>query len=267
VNADEEQISQVLGNIVINAREAMPGGGAIEITAENIRVTRDMGLPVEGGQYVKICVVDHGTGISRENIDRVFDPYFTTKAEQHSGLGLAVAYFIIKKHSGHILVDSTLGSGTSVCMYLPITKEKVEPPVAERRLDSIREHGRILVMDDDEMVRSLTENLLRRFGYTVESSGEGDDAIAKYKAAKERGQPFEAVIIDLTIVGGLGGRETIAELRAFDPGIKAIVTTGYSHESVLAEYLSYGFRAVLPKPFRAAELHAAVRKVIEEGGS
>lgn len=262
VEVDKGQIDQVLNNLVINAAQAMPEGGTVTITAGNYTVLNDTGsdnpvlsgsgLPLADGEYVKISVRDEGPGIPRKHIGKIFDPYFTTKTGS-SGLGLTTAYSIVKKHGGHIDVESKFGQGAAFSCYLPAMKiETVEedetiPPAGE-------ENGKVLLMDDDVIIRTVVEKLLRKTGYHVESVTNGSDAIQAYTDAFTLGEPFQFVIMDLTIPGGMGGKETVIKIKEFDKGARVIVFSGYSNDPILKNFKDYGFDGVLKKPFSTDEL-------------
>jgi PAS domain S-box-containing protein len=254
---DEGQIGQVVNNLVLNAVQAMGGGGTVLVSADN--VAADMldrqALPRE--RFVRIKVQDSGSGIPRENLQRMFDPYFTTKPGG-SGLGLAVTYSIVKQHGGHIRVDSEVGKGTTFSVYLPASGRALPPPESAARSPEAG-NGRILVMDDESMVREIAAAMLRELGYEVESAADGAAAIALYVQARAQGRPFSAVIMDITIPGGIGGKEAIRELLAIDPGVRALVSSGYSNDPVMADFAEYGFCAVIPKPYRLADLAAALK--------
>jgi two-component system cell cycle sensor histidine kinase/response regulator CckA len=250
VEIDEGQISRVINNLVINAEQAMPEGGVVIIKAENVRINRDTGrfdLPLDNGRYVKITITDHGLGVPRENLDKIFDPYFTTKKEG-SGLGLATSYSIIRNHHGHITVDSQPGAGTDFYIYLPAS----EVSLANER--SYRTNGRVtasraLVMDDQEAIRQMLSYMLGDMGFEVSLARNGIEAIRMYREARETGRPYDVVLMDLTIPGGMGGKEAISALREIDPDVKALVLSGYSNNQVMSEFEKYGFSGVLPKPF------------------
>jgi PAS domain S-box-containing protein len=263
VNADAAQVSHSINNIVINAREAMPQGGTITIRTENADIAGDTTLPLSPRKYVKISIRDQGIGISREDIPKIFDPYFTTKEEQHSGLGLAVAYFVVRKHDGYILVDSEPDVATTFSIYLPAAQE-TEAPVHEHavRVSASEGHGRILVMDDEDIVRGVLCRILERFGYEAAFARHGMEAIDTYRDAMESGCPFDAVIMDLTVTGGVGGRETIELLRLVDPNVTAIVSSGYGDDFVMSDYRKYGFDGVIAKPYRAEELGEVLAKTL-----
>ncbi len=265
VDVDEGQMSQVMHNLIINADHAMPEGGTITIRCENAVVENKSGLPVRSGDYVKIIVQDHGIGITKEHLPKVFDPYFTTK-QKGSGLGLATSYSIIKKHSGHIAVDSELGVGTTFVIYLPASRDSTLP----QKHDQTKIHtgsGRILLMDDEEEVRNTTGDVLKRLGYSVEFADDGARAIEIYQGALKKGQRFDAVIMDLTVPGGMGGKETILKLREIDPLVKAIVSSGYSNDPIMADFQKHGFKGVVAKPYRIRDLGETLRKVLLKKGS
>jgi len=260
VEADEGQMSQVINNLVINADQAMPEGGTISISAENIVVKPALALPLKNGKYVKITIKDQGTGIPEEHLQKIFDPYFTTK-QKGSGLGLAVTYSIIKNHDGYITAESELGAGTAFHIYLPSSQKKIDKKKSSGDLP-VPGKGKILLMDDEDIVRDAVGRILESLGYTVEFVRDGAEAYVVYKMAKESGQPFDAVIMDLTIPGGMGGKEALRKLKGIDPGVKAIVSSGYSHDPIMADYRKYGFMGVITKPYRVKQLSEEVRKVI-----
>jgi len=264
VEVDEGQISQVITNLVINADEAMPGGGTIDIGTENTVVKGKGALLLPKGNYIKITVKDHGIGIPQEHLGKIFDPYFTTK-QKGSGLGLATAYSIIKNHDGHITVESELGVGTTFCIYLPASQKPV--PVKKRVKKEgapARGKGRILVMDDEEIIREMLNKMLPLAGYEVELTSDGAEAIKQYAKAMESGQPFDAVIMDLTIPGGIGGREAIKKLLEIDPDAKVIVSSGYATDPIMADFKKYGFSAVVTKPYSVGELEKTLRNMLTE---
>ncbi len=259
VEVDPGQISQVFQNIVINAIQAMPTGGMIKIRGENLEVAGSE-LPLDIGRYVKISVQDEGIGISAELLPRIFDPYFTTK-QQGSGLGLATAFSIIKNHHGHISVESELGIGTTFNVYLPASDRKIiQQPKEERKLLSGK--GKILVMDDEAVVREVQGKMLIALGYEVKFAQDGGEAIELFTEAQAAGDPFAAVILDLTISGGMGGKETIARLLKIDPQVKAIVSSGYSDDLIMADFRQYGFTAIIAKPYRLSELGEVLKEAL-----
>jgi CheY-like chemotaxis protein len=263
VDIDAGQINQVINNLIINAQQAMPEGGTIHVKAENIVSSEKMakqGLIVNEGEFVRITIRDNGVGIPAQNLGKIFDPYFTTK-EQGSGLGLATSHSIIKKHGGYITVESTQGKETTFYIYLPASPRNDE----SRRSDGksvFKGKGKILIMDDEDMIREITGELLQNLGYQVEFAKNGSEAIDLYREAQGLGKPFDAVILDLTIPGGMGGKEAIKGLLEIDPKIKAIVSSGYSNDPIMAEFREYGFNGVIIKPYRLTELSQTLQDVL-----
>ncbi|MBI5643766.1 MAG: response regulator [Deltaproteobacteria bacterium] len=262
IEVDAGQISQVINNLVINAEQAMPDGGEIKVSAENTVLNAEERLPLGNGRYVKISIEDKGVGIQEEFLHKIFDPYFTTK-QTGSGLGLYSAYSIIKNHNGYIGVESRIGAGTAFDIYLPASERN-----AEIRDDGsgslIRGKGKILVVDDEEIIRNVIGAILTFTGYKAEFVAEGKQAIETYRKAQKSAEPFDAVIIDLTIPGGMGGRETIKGLLDLDSKVKAIVSSGYNNDPIMADYSKYGFKGAVRKPFSALELSKALHKIISE---
>ncbi|MBN1833620.1 MAG: response regulator [Deltaproteobacteria bacterium] len=256
---DVGQISHVINNIVINANQAMPSGGIIGIEADNQVMDDKQGFPIEQGRYIRISITDHGVGIAEKHLLDIFDPYFTTKREG-SGLGLATTYSIIKKHDGHITVDSQLGVGTTFHIYLPAS-DKAMREKGEDRI--IKGQGRILVMDDQPSLRKIIGKMLEELGYESEVSKDGDEAIRIVEEAQKNERPFDAVILDLTIPGGMGGKEAIKRILDIDPGLKAIVSSGYSDAPVLSNFQEYGFRGMIPKPFESRSLGRVLHEVLK----
>ena len=259
IDADETQISQVIQNLVINAGQAMPEGGVIKISADNISVTDSRDLPLEPGKYVKITIRDRGKGIPEDYLERIFEPYFTTK-EKGYGLGLATSYSIVKKHGGHISVDSKVGEGTTFCVYLPATEKRVEEKRDEK--EPVPGTGRILVMDDDGDVRAVLSMMLDELGYEVHLVQDGEQALKVYMEEKESGRPFDLVIMDLTIQGGIGGEQAIRRLLDLDPSARAIVSSGYYNDPVMADFRKYGFMGVITKPYNIEELSVVIKKAL-----
>ncbi len=249
VEVDEGQIGRVLNNLLINAQQAMPAGGLIRVAAGNWIVdaqARADGMPLTPGRYVQIAVEDTGRGIPAEQLPKIFDPYFTTK-RQGSGLGLSVAYSVIRSHAGHIAVESEPGVGSRFSIYLPASTHAASrrPP----RPQVVPPGLRVLVMDDQEAIRALIGEVVRDEGGAAEFADDGAAALAVYEQALRAGRPFDVVLMDLTIPGGMGGQETIGRLLELDPQARAIVFSGYSNDAIMADYGKYGFSAVLPKPF------------------
>ncbi|MDJ0884861.1 MAG: PAS domain S-box protein, partial [Desulfobacterales bacterium] len=257
---DEGQMTQVIHNLMINATQAMPEGGEVGISGENVILAAKNHLALAPGPYLRLTVQDAGTGIPPEHLRKVFDPYFTTK-QKGSGLGLAVAYSIIEKHAGKLSIDSELGIGTTIHIHLPAAKGPAAAPLPTSD-DLIKGKGRILVMDDEEFIRTLAQDMLSTLGYKVKTARDGEDAVASYIEARDAGQPFDAVILDLTVPGGMGGKETIAQLRERDPAVKAIVSSGYSNDPVIANYARYGFQAAVKKPYRLQEISKALHSLL-----
>lgn len=264
VEVDAGQITQVIHNLIINAKQAMPEGGLIKVSAENATVGAKDNLPAKDGKYIKITIQDTGIGIPEKDILKIFDPYFTTK-EGGSGLGLAASYSIIRNHGGHIAVASAVGAGTTFTIHLPVSqKEFIHKKDVEEQ--PISGEGRVLVMDDEEFIRDVAGRMLTVLGYEVDFAVNGDEAIGLYRKAKDSGRSFDAVIMDLTIPGGMGGKETIQKLFEIDPNVKAIVSSGYSDDAIMSDYRKYNFRGVITKPYRIEELSRTVRRVIAGSG-
>jgi PAS domain S-box-containing protein len=262
VDIDEGQISQVLTNLIINACEAMPQGGKLQIGTRNLPAKEVRSLKLASGQYIEITVSDQGTGIPPENIGRVFEPYFTTKPKG-SGLGLATVYSIIKNHEGHITIASEVGKGTTFHIYLPASKEPVATTTETPSDTPIVGKGKLLVMDDEDIIREFLYHELTDAGYDVTITSDGAEAIEKYNKAKGEGGPFDAVILDLTVSGGIGGKEAIRRLREIDPKVKAIASSGYANDPIMANHRKYGFRAVVAKPYRVGELEKTLQDVLK----
>ena|GEM_PF-708170 len=261
VNADENQIKQVVNNILVNAVQAMPEGGEIKIDAGNVSLRGDAPGPhsLEPGEYVRVVISDAGVGIPEKHLSKIFEPYFTTKIKGH-GLGLAMTYSIIKNHGGHICAASRIGEGTSFTIYLPAAEgERGEEP-AEK--PAVRGSGRVLVMDDDAMVRKAVARLLAEIGYDSVCADDGLEALRIYEEALRNGTPFKAVITDLTVPGGMGGKELALKLRELDPGAKIIVSSGYSDDPLMSDYAANGFSAVLAKPYKLNELGAVLASLV-----
>ncbi len=261
--ADRGQITDVISNLSINAREAMPAGGTLHICARNVVDIDEAVAPTLSGDYIKLIMKDEGIGIPTSIIRRVFDPYFTTK-HAGSGLGLAIVHGIVNRHKGHISIESEPNVGTTFTVFLPADTTFYRPvkdplPLPEAS-DSLSCH--VLIMDDEEMILSTTSMMLEELGCTVETAVNGSEAIDRYIAAKTQGKPFDVAIMDLTIAGGMGGKEAIGELLAVDPSAKVIVTSGYSSDPVLADFVGHGFSGCLAKPFKMSELNAAISRVL-----
>jgi PAS domain S-box-containing protein len=258
-NADKGQLGQVVQNLAINSVQAMPDGGILKILAANVVLGESAdGPPLPPGRYVRLTVADTGTGIAAEHLPKIFDPYFTTK-QQGSGLGLATVYSIVKKHQGHIEVESQPGRGTAFHIWLPATGP-AEAEGAPEATTTAPLQARVLFMDDEEPIREMARMLLDRLAVASELAADGAEAVQKYQQALASGCPFDVVLMDLTVPGGMGGREAMVRLREIDPSVRAIVSSGYSRDPVLANYRAHGFQGILPKPYDLGQL----RQVLEE---
>jgi len=255
VKADEGQLSQAFNNILINAVQSMPEGGKLVVTAENVSLGEGNRIGLHSGEYVRIGFADHGCGIPEEDLKKIFDPYFTTKPHG-TGLGLSSVHSIIHKHGGHIGVQSLAGRGTTFTIHLPSLGEMIpeKRPQAVKAASETRIEGELLVMDDEETIRAFARDTLGFLGYRVTTCGDGKDAVAIYKAAMERGTPFFAAILDLTVPGGMGGLEAANHILAFDPSARLIVSSGYAYDPVMSGFRNYGFCTAVQKPYNADEL-------------
>ncbi len=265
VEVDEDQIKQVIRNMIMNAKEAMPSGGTIVISCENVSITPQDKLPLIKEDHIRISIHDEGVGIPEENISKVFDPYFTTKgmsSQKGVGLGLAICYSIVRKHNGYILIDSIPGKGSTFQIYLPATKkDTIEVSIEE---ETVRDRkGRILIMDDEEMILKIARELLRLMGYEATTAQNGEEAITLYRQAMELKRPFDAVILDLAIPDGIGGKEVLRELIGIDPHVKAIISSGYLNDPVIKNFKEYGFIDMLTKPYETNELNTKLRTIVK----
>jgi PAS domain S-box-containing protein len=263
VEIDKGQIDQVLNNLIMNAAQSMPDGGTITIGAESQEITEDepsKTLPLQPGNYVKVWVKDEGMGIAGEYLERIFDPYFSTR-EEGTGLGLSTTYSIIKRHGGHIYVESAEKKGSMFIFLLPVSYVNEEE---KGKSDTFigRGTGKVLIMDDDMIVRTVVETLLKKTGYTPKCVANGDDALNQYRNAMETGDPFIVTIMDLTIPGGMGGKETVKRLREIDPAAKVIVFSGYFNDPIFSNFKEYGFDGVLSKPFSIDEFMKTITSVL-----
>lgn len=257
---DEGQISQVVYNLAINAKQAMPNGGLLKVTAKNYDVDESSRLPLKAGKYLNIEISDQGVGIPEEHLQKIFDPYFTTKQEG-SGLGLAISFSIIKKHDGYITVRSQPGKGSTFTLYLPATDLSV-PQQEQEAQSACQFRGSALLMDDEADIREVAGEMLRFLGLNVSFARDGYEALQLYRQALSSGAKFDAVILDLTIPGGMGGKDAVQELRRIDPGVKAIVSSGYSTDLIMANYEEYGFDGCMAKPYKLNEMSEALQKVL-----
>lgn len=248
VEVDEGQICQVIQNIATNADQAMPGGGILQISGENLIITEDDALPLAAGKYVLVSFKDTGKGIPADYLDKIFDPYFTTK-QKGSGLGLAICYSIVKNHQGLIVVESEKDKGTTFHVYLKATdKYKASPDAGLEEL--VQGEGRILLMDDEEVIRDIGCEMLDHLGYEVKVASDGSEAVSLYRESLKAGNPYDVVIMDLTIPGGMGGQEAMAEIIKIDPQAKGIVSSGYANDQVMSNFKDFGFKAIIPKPYK-----------------
>jgi len=260
VFVDEGQIGQAVNNIIANADQAMPDGGTVTITGENRVVTPDDGLPLEQGEYIRISIRDEGPGIETGALPKIFDPYFTSK-QGHSGLGLSIAYSIVKSHDGHLSVDTEPGGGTTLCIFLPTA---VEQPLTDvpSFYGPLGGRGRVLIMDDEEYIRDASSQMLIGLGYTTATARDGREAVDLYEEAAAAGKPFDLVIMDLTVKGGMGGKEAAELLLEKDPGARIVVSSGYSNDPIMSDYRSYGFCDVIAKPYRIDDLGKKLKEIL-----
>jgi PAS domain S-box-containing protein len=264
IEADEGQMSQVFNNIALNAVQAMPGGGTLIVEGTNLALEAETGLLPPGG-YVRLSFADQGCGMPEEVLKKIFDPYFTTKAGG-IGLGLASVHSIIKRHGGNIEVRSKVGEGTTFALFLPstgTTSTAGTEDVATVAQEEAPAGGSVLVMDDEEAIRELAVEMLGHLGYEVTTCASGEETIRIYRTAKEGKKPFSCVIMDLTIPGGMGGRECAEAILAFDPCARLIVSSGYSNDPVMADFRDYGFRGSIIKPYTLDELTRVLRCAAE----
>lgn len=250
---DKGQFNQVINNLIINADQAMPDGGTIQLSAENIKLNCDDSLFDQTHNFVKISITDQGIGIAEDQIKKIFDPYFTTKPKGH-GLGLPTCYSIIKKHDGDIKIYSDLGHGTTVDIFLPARPELVVEKKNPYKIP-LAGQGKILIMDDEAQVRETLGKMLNHLGYQAIFAADGFEAIELYQSNQASGQPCDAVIMDLTIAGGMGGKDAVKRLLELDSQAKVIVSSGYSNDPVMADFKKYGFCGVIPKPYAIEKLN------------
>ncbi len=268
VNIDNGKISQVINNLIINAVQAMANKGSISITCKNVIVKQDDNIDLPPGRYVMTSILDQGKGIPQKIIDKIFDPYFTTK-KTGSGLGLATCCSIIKEHKGLITVESKINAGTKFDIYLPAVQKKIKQTgvYKKTRLRKAQtEHldGKILIMDDEEIIRKSIGSVIRTLGYSVSFATSGEEAIKMYTDAIDSGKPFDAVIMDLTVPGKIATQETLERLKQNDPSVKAIISSGYTNNPVMLEYKKHGFCGAINKPFEIEELFNTLKKVLSQ---
>jgi len=261
VEVDEGQMIQVIHNLVMNAGEAMPEGGVIKVSARNVQGGEEEGLPMKEGNYLRISIEDRGAGIPDENLTRIFDPYFTTKdygVRKGKGLGLSICHSIIKKHDGLITVESEVGAGTTFNLYLPAAETSA---AGSKTPANKRGNKHILLMDDEEAVRTISREILEYLGYEVVVVSEGSEAVAIYNHFREAGKDFCAIILDLTIPGGMGGEKVMRKILEMDPSAKGIVSSGYADDPILKQFREQGFSGALAKPYTVEQMRKALRDI------
>lgn len=263
--ADEEQIGQAIGNIVANAREAMPSGGSVTVSVNRVSFTepRDT-IPLDAGNYVRISIMDEGYGISEDVLPRIFDPYFSTKvmgSQKGMGLGLAVVYSIARKHGGGVTVESTPRHGTIFHVFLPLPLPAVVSKAPEVQTRTAPK-GKILFMDDEKIIRDIAEQIIGALGYEAVLARNGLEVIDLYNKEQDSGGRFQVVILDLSVRRGMGGRETMERLLRLDPRVKALISSGYTNDPIIARHREFGFAGAITKPYRARDLKELLEHVI-----
>jgi CheY-like chemotaxis protein len=263
VKVDRPQILQVFQNLIVNALQAMPPAphrARVQLKASDVRVGEGQIASLPAGEYVEFEVRDNGSGIKPEHLEKIWDPFFTTK-KHGTGLGLATVLSIVRKLGGEIGLQSAVGEGTVISVFLPVADQPVE--VQARPAPSLRfGTGRVLFMDDDDHICNLTASMLQSLDYKFDIAKKGEEAIALYKRYLNIGRPYDAVIMDLTVIGGLGGEETFRVLREMDPDVRAIVSSGYDNEEMAKQYLDLGFCGYLTKPYRVTDLGKVIKAVL-----
>ncbi|MEJ2031621.1 MAG: PAS domain S-box protein [Deltaproteobacteria bacterium] len=262
VEADGNQLNQAISNLALNAVQAMPEGGILSVSAANETLPEKNPLRLPAGHYIRIDIKDQGTGIAEGIQEKIFDPYFTTK-ERGSGLGLAISFSIIKRHGGTITVHSMPGKGSTFSVFLPASETKIIASEAEESSEILEGTGWILVMDDDEAVNEVATEMLHHLGYRVKTVCDGAEAVTAYRQALAAGEPFDAVITDLTVPAGMGGEEAVRRLLGIDPQAKVIVSSGYGNDPIMSDFARYGFKGVIPKPYRLTDLSKTLQEVLE----
>lgn len=263
VEADRAQVAQALSNVIANAAQAAPEADSIEVKAENVEFLAPPAPPLHEGRYVMVTVKDSGPGIPQEYQSRIFDPFFSTR-EHGTGLGLTIAHAIIGRHGGHIAVDSRSGLGTSVTVFIPAAAHTGSRRT-RKRARQLKGGAKVLIMDDEEFIRGMTERVLKRLGYEVAVARDGEEAVRLYRSAVDLNEPFAVVILDLTVAhGGMGGKQALKEIRKLNPSVKAVVSSGYSDEPVMKNPARFGFRAGLPKPYRIEQVRDILLELVEE---
>lgn len=262
VSVDAGQFSQVIYNIVLNSRQIMPEGGTVKIDAGNVHLGPEEGLPLDAGPYVKITITDNGPGMTPDVVRRIFDPYFTTRTDG-SGLGLSICFSIIRRHGGFLEARSEPGKGASFIIYIPATLQD-ETDFPEENHVTVSASGRVLVMDDEESVRATALRMLEKMGFTVTCSREGEEAVAAVEEVMASGDRFRFAIMDLTVPGGMGGKDALVRVKEIDPELRVIVSSGYSNDPVMANYREYGFDAVMVKPYRFEDMNRVISGLMGE---
>ena len=262
VDIDRGQISQVIQNLIINAKHALPDGGAIEVEGKNIEAASPTDSALPGtNRYVRITISDNGIGIPDNLLEKIFAPYFTTK-EEGSGLGLAISHAIINKHDGSISVQSKQGEGTTFTIHLPVSTSEQQPEENGNAMETTRRKARVIIMDDEDMIREITGAMLAMLGHEAFEIKDGQEAVAFYKKELAAGRPIDLLIMDLTIPGGMGGKEAAQEIHAINPAAKMVVASGYSNDPVMAHYQEYGFAATINKPFQINDLISVLNQTL-----
>jgi len=257
-NYDKEQIAQVIDNLIINSKQAMSSGGKVKIVALNVDLSENEHPDLEEGSYIKIELSDTGKGIPEELVEMIFDPFFTTKSHGH-GLGLATSYSIVKRHNGTIDVESEEGQGSVFTIFLPADKKE---KVIEKEITTSKYlgDGTVIIMDDEEVIREILSEMLESLGFEVISTSEGNEAIDRFKQETSKGKNISCMIFDLTVPGGLGGREAVKEIREINPSVPVFVASGYADDPAISEPVKYGFNDSMPKPFSISKLSEMLKK-------
>ncbi|MBN2158043.1 MAG: response regulator [Spirochaetes bacterium] len=261
-DVDRGQISQMIQNIILNGIQSMPGGGTIYISAENVRLKRGRPIPESRGDWIKITIRDSGTGIPKKYIERIFDPYFTTK-NLGNGLGLTISYSIVKKHNGHISVRSREGEGTTFDIYLPAS-DRMELPSSVGAPGEPAGGGTVIIMDDETLILDVGERMLRKIGFGVRRARDGAEALSAYRELVEAGVTVSCVIMDLSVPGGMGGKDAARELKKKYPESRIIASSGYSNDPVMARFGAYGFDAIIVKPYRIDDLKESIARALKK---
>ena len=261
VKISEDRVNQVLCNIIINADQAMPNGGVINIRAENMVIGKADRLSLKAGRYVRLSIEDQGIGIPADELHNIFRLYFTTKPKG-TGLGLATSNIIVREHGGLICVESQVDIGTIFHIYLPASSAKAPAQKLRMGHKPIMGAGRILVMDDEKYIRDLASEILDQIGYEITTAVNGVEAVKLYQEARDSGQPYDVVIVDLTVPGGMGGKETIQELRRIDPEVKAIICSGYADDPIMTGFREYGFKSAIDKPYETIDLSVILHEIL-----